>query len=65
MSILNTQSHLTIVLLLMKTIQRHFSCYLAGRLDTFGGPKLKIDHLILNAKLSLIKMNYEEFFFFF
>ena len=29
------------------------------------GAKAKIDHLVLDAKLLLINMNYVEFFFFF
>ena len=42
-----------------------FTCLLQGRLDAFGGPKAKIDYLILDAKFLLINMNYVEFFLFF
>ena len=34
-----------------------------GRLDTFG-VKVKIDYLVLDAKLLLINMNYVRFFLF-
>ena len=42
-----------------------FTCLLQGQLDAFGGPKAKIDYLILDAKFLLINMNYVEFFLFF
>ena len=35
-----------------------------GRLDAFGRPKLKIDYLVLDAKLILINMNYIKKFLF-
>ena len=41
------------------------SHFFAGAARYIWGPKAKSDHLVLNAKLLLININYVDFFFFF